>query len=58
MGAVMNEDLKGLWPDTGGQDVAEYAIMMAIVLVLVTGMVKLIGVNASAVFSQVGSSIQ
>ncbi|HWY59181.1 MAG: Flp family type IVb pilin [Acidobacteria bacterium] len=47
-----------LWQETEGQDVAEYAIMLAVVLVIVTGMVRLIGTNASAVFSQVGSSIQ
>ena len=47
-----------LWRDTEGQDVAEYAIMLAIVLVLATAMVRLIGVNASAVFSQAGSTIR
>ncbi|PYX40689.1 MAG: Flp family type IVb pilin [Acidobacteria bacterium] len=47
-----------LWQETEGQDVAEYAIMLAVVLVIVTGMVRLIGTNASVVFSQVGSSIQ
>jgi Flp pilus assembly pilin Flp len=47
-----------LWQETDGQDVAEYAIMLAVVLVIVTGMVRLIGTNASAVFSQVGSAIQ
>jgi Flp pilus assembly pilin Flp len=54
----MNRDLNRLWLDSEGQDVAEYAIMLAVVLVIVTGMVRLIGTNASAVFSQVGSSIQ
>jgi len=44
--------------DSEGQDVAEYAIMLAVVLVIVTGMVRLIGINASAVFSEVGSKIQ
>jgi len=41
-----------------GQDVAEYAIMLAVVLVIVVGMVKMIGTNASTVFSQVASGIQ
>jgi len=57
-GGVMNRDLNKLWRDSEGQDVAEYAVMMAIVLVLVTGVVRLIGINASAVFSEVGSKIQ
>jgi Flp pilus assembly pilin Flp len=54
----MNGDLNKLWRDSEGQDVAEYAIMLAVVLVIVTGMVRLIGTDASAVFSQVGSSVQ
>jgi Flp pilus assembly pilin Flp len=54
----MIEHLKRLWRGSEGQDVAEYTIMLAIVLVLVTGTVRLIGVNATAVFSQVGSAIQ
>lgn len=41
-----------------GQDVAEYAIMLAVIIVIVVGTVKLIGGNASAVFSRIGSSIQ
>jgi Flp pilus assembly pilin Flp len=44
--------------DTEGQDVAEYAIMLAVVLVIVMGMVRMIGANASTVFSQVVSGIQ
>jgi Flp pilus assembly pilin Flp len=56
--AVINDHLNRLWRENDGQDVAEYAIMLAVVLVIVTGMVRLIGTNASAVFSQVGSAIQ
>lgn len=44
--------------DTEGQDVAEYAIMLAVVLVIVLGMVNMIGANATTVFSQVASTIQ
>ncbi len=46
------------WQDERGQDVAEYAVMLAVILVIVIGTVRLIGSNASTVFSQVGSSIQ
>ena len=49
--------LRKLWNDDQGQDIAEYAVMLAVVLVIVIGAVRLIGVNASTVFSQVGSSI-
>ena len=44
--------------DAEGQDVAEYAIMLAVVLVIVLGMVNMIGANAGTVFSQVASGIQ
>jgi Flp pilus assembly pilin Flp len=44
--------------NTEGQDVAEYAIMLAVVLVIVVGTVRMIGSNAGTVFSQVASGIQ
>ena len=44
--------------DTEGQDVAEYAIMLAVVLVIIIGTVRMIGANASTVFSQVSSAIR
>jgi Flp pilus assembly pilin Flp len=50
--------LKQLWNDERGQDIAEYAVMLAVILVIVVGTVRLIGSNANNVFSQVGSSIQ
>lgn len=50
--------LRSLWSEEQGQDVAEYAVMLAVILVVVVGTVRLIGSNANNVFSQVGSSIQ
>jgi Flp pilus assembly pilin Flp len=50
--------MRQLLDNADGQDVAEYAIMLAVVLVIVMGMVRMIGLNASTVFSQVGSGIQ
>jgi Flp pilus assembly pilin Flp len=47
-----------LWSDEQGQDVAEYSVMLAVILVIVVGTIRLIGSNASNVFSNVGSSIQ
>lgn len=41
-----------------GQDVAEYAVMLAVILVIVVGTIRLIGSNANSVFSQAASSIQ
>lgn len=46
-----------LWFDENGQDVAEYAVMLAVVLVIVVGTIRLIGANANNVFSSVSSSI-
>jgi Flp pilus assembly pilin Flp len=40
-----------------GQDIAEYAVMLAVILVIVIGTVRLIGSNANNVFSQVASTI-
>lgn len=54
----MNYSLRNLWSDEEGQDIAEYSVMLAVVLVIVMGTVRLIGSNASNVFSQVGSAIQ
>jgi Flp pilus assembly pilin Flp len=50
--------LQRLWNDDRGQDIAEYAVMLAVILVIVVGTVRLIGSSANNVFSQVGSSIQ
>jgi pilus assembly protein Flp/PilA len=50
--------LQKLWNDEGGQDIAEYAVMLAVILVIVVGTIRLIGTNANTVFSNVGSSIQ
>jgi Flp pilus assembly pilin Flp len=47
-----------LWNDESGQDIAEYAVMLAVILVIVVGTVRLIGSNANNVFSTVGSAIQ
>jgi Flp pilus assembly pilin Flp len=53
----MNHLLK-LWHDEEGQDIAEYAVMLAVILVIVVGTIRLIGSNANNVFSNVASSIQ
>jgi Flp pilus assembly pilin Flp len=50
--------LQLLWNDEQGQDIAEYAVMLAVILVIVVGTIRLIGSNANNVFSQVGSAIQ
>lgn len=57
-GFKRNSWLHQLWSDEQGQDVAEYSVMLAVILVIVVGTVRLIGSNSQNIFSQVGSSLQ
>ena len=54
----MKEVLRRLWSEEQGQDIAEYAVMLAVILVIVVGTIRLIGTNANNVFSEVASSVQ
>jgi len=54
----MNHLWRKLWHDDEAQDIAEYAVMLAVILVLVVGTVRLIGSNANNAFSSVASSLQ
>lgn len=49
--------MKALWMDDSGQDIAEYAVMLAVILVIVVGTIRLIGTQANNVFSQTASAI-
>jgi len=53
----MEDVLLRLWRADEGQDIAEYAVMLAVILVIVVGTIRLIGSNANTVFSSVASSI-
>jgi Flp pilus assembly pilin Flp len=55
---MMRHFLHKLWSQDEGQDIAEYAVMLAVILVLVVGTIRLIGSNANNVFSSAASSIQ
>ncbi|MFZ3266747.1 MAG: Flp family type IVb pilin [Terriglobales bacterium] len=54
----MLQFFRDIWSDEQGQDIAEYAVMLAVILVLVIGTVRLIGTNANTAFSSVASSLQ
>jgi len=54
----MVNEIRRLWSEDAGQDIAEYAVMLAVILVLVVGTVRLIGSNANNAFSSVASSLQ
>jgi Flp pilus assembly pilin Flp len=56
-GANMADFLRNLWWQEEGQDIAEYAVMLAVILVLVVGTIRLIGTSANNVFSATASSI-
>jgi Flp pilus assembly pilin Flp len=49
--------LRRLWLEDEAQDIAEYAVMLAVILVIVVGTIRLIGGSANNVFSSVASSI-
>ena len=52
------KNLRGIWSNDEGQDIAEYAVMLAVILVIVIGTVRLIGGNTNNVFSTVANNIQ
>jgi Flp pilus assembly pilin Flp len=54
----MGSILPQLWRNDAGQDIAEYAVMLAVILVIVVGTIRLVGSNANNVFSSVASSVQ
>jgi Flp pilus assembly pilin Flp len=58
LGGVMLNLMRRVWSDDQGQDIAEYAVMLAVILVLVVGTIRLIGSNANNAFSNVASTIQ
>ena len=56
-GGDMTQLVRRLWQEDQGQDIAEYAVMLAVILVLVVGTIRLIGGSANNVFSTTASSI-
>ena len=53
----MEDLLSKLWSNDEGQDIAEYAVMLAVILVIVVGMIRLVGGQANNVFSETASAI-
>ena len=53
----MKEFVLSLWNNQEGQDIAEYAVMLAVILVIVVGTIRLVGSNANNVFSSVASTV-
>jgi Flp pilus assembly pilin Flp len=53
----MLDFMRNLWLDDQGQDIAEYAVMLAVILVIVVGTIRLVGGQANNVFSETASAI-
>ena len=56
--SAAHDVLRRAWFDDKGQDIAEYAVMLAVILVIVVGTIRLVGSNANNAFSSVASSLQ
>lgn len=54
----MTSFLKRFWEEGEGQDIAEYAVVLAVILVIVVGTLRLLGSNANNAFSSVASSLE
>ncbi|MBV9480956.1 MAG: Flp family type IVb pilin [Acidobacteria bacterium] len=50
--------LQKLWSDDEGQDIAEYAVLVAAILIIVVGTIRLVGSQSNTVFSNVASAVQ
>jgi Flp pilus assembly pilin Flp len=53
----MLDFFKLLWQDDSGQDIAEYALLLAVILVIVITVVTAIGSNANTIFSKAASQM-
>jgi Flp pilus assembly pilin Flp len=46
-----------VWSDDDGQDIAEYALMLTVILLIVAATVSAIGTNANTVFNAVAGQL-
>ena len=54
----MTQWIQNTWQDQQGQGISEYAVMLAVILVITVGVIRAIGSSANTVFSNLGSAIQ
>jgi pilus assembly protein Flp/PilA len=54
----MADFLRKMWSKEEGQDIAEYSVMLAVILAIAVSTIRLIGSNANTVFSSIGSAVQ
>jgi len=53
----MDDLARSLWTAEEGEDIAEYAVILAVILVVVVGTLRLIGSNTNVAFSAAASSL-
>ena len=53
----MADFIRRIWSNDEGKDIAEYAVVLAVILVLVVGTIRLIGANSDTAFSTTASAI-
>ena len=49
--------LKRFWHDDNGQDIAEYALMLTVILLIVVATVSSIGTSANSIFDNVANKL-
>jgi len=55
--AQISNFLHTVWSNQRGQDIAEYSVILALILVHVVGTIRLVGSNANNVFSSLASLV-
>jgi Flp pilus assembly pilin Flp len=53
----VTELIQRIWSDDSGQNIAEYAVMLAVILIIVIATIQLVGSKANTVFSETASAI-
>jgi Flp pilus assembly pilin Flp len=53
----MFDSMKRLWQDDSAQDIAEYALLLAVILVIVISVVTAVGTNANTIFSKAADKL-
>jgi Flp pilus assembly pilin Flp len=57
-GCTVARAIDEIWSSEEGQDIAEYAILLVLILLLIIGTVRLMGGRANTVFSTVADIFQ
>jgi Flp pilus assembly pilin Flp len=50
--------IRKVWADDSGQDIAEYALMLAIILIVALATIQAIGINAGVMLSRLASTLE